>query len=84
MTPTSNQWTAHEEGWGRSVVAAFGNESALPWPAGIFFILAPVTAALCGRNRSSPCLLLRTLFGARRTLPLDGLIWPETGCASIA
>jgi hypothetical protein len=24
------------------------------------------------------------LFGTRRTLPLDGLIWPETGCASIA
>jgi hypothetical protein len=23
-------------------------------------------------------------FGPRRTLPLDGLIWPETGCASIA
>jgi hypothetical protein len=24
------------------------------------------------------------LYGPRRTLPLDGLIWPETGCASIA
>jgi len=24
------------------------------------------------------------LFGARHTLPLDGLIWPKIGCASIA
>ena len=42
-----------------------------------------IAAALRSKNRHSPHLL-RMRFGPRRTLPLDGLIWPETGCASIA
>jgi hypothetical protein len=34
--------------------------------------------------RCWPRLLPRMLFDARTTRPLNGLIWPKDGCASIA
>ena len=40
---------------------------------------------LVGANRSPPRLLLQdAVHRARPLRPLHGLIWPETGCASIA
>ena len=49
-----------------------------------FFLYASTVRHLVRDNRYPPRLLLRMLFSSRTHLASDGLIWPKTGCASIA
>ncbi|MGH7118942.1 MAG: hypothetical protein ACREFP_08130 [Acetobacteraceae bacterium] len=49
-----------------------------------FFLYAGAVRHLVQYNRHPPRLLPRMLFKHGRTWPRDGLIWPKTGCASIA
>jgi hypothetical protein len=49
-----------------------------------FFLFAWTAGSLAQDLQGQPGLLLRMLFDVRTTRPLNGLIWPKDGCASIA
>jgi hypothetical protein len=61
----------------------WGSEAVLSVRQGFHFF-AWNAGPLVRGARCWPRLLARMLFDARTTRPLNGLIWPKDGCASIA
>ncbi len=78
LLPTLKSWS-----WVLSICRIGRFESVLSVRL-VFFVSAGNAVLLVQVNRRPPTLLPRVLFGARTTRPLNGLIWPKDGYASIA